>query len=57
MVALAKQATELFMGSEEAYLMRESDVEREVEKRGREVLRMLLQEHLDARGNGDDRSG
>ena len=41
------------MGSIEAYQMRESDLERELEKRGREVLRMLLQEHLDARGIGE----
>lgn len=42
----------LFMGSEEAYVMRESDVERELWQRGRELLRKLLQEHLDARGVG-----
>lgn len=44
-----------FMGSVEAYQMREAELERELEKRGREVLRMLLQEHLDARGPGEVR--
>ena len=50
------EAVALFMGSEEAYVMRESDVERELWQRGREVLRKLLQEHLDARGLGAVRS-
>lgn len=36
----------------EAASMSHSDLERELEKRGRELMRQLLQEHLDRRGPG-----
>ncbi len=35
-----------FLGSKENYLMKLSDLEQELEKRGRELMRILLQEHL-----------
>jgi hypothetical protein len=41
------------MDSEEARLMTHSDLERELEKMGRELMRNLLQEHLDSRGPGE----
>jgi hypothetical protein len=41
------------MDSEEARLMTHSDLERELEKMGRELMRKLLQEHLDSRGPGE----
>jgi hypothetical protein len=40
------------LDSEEARLMTHSELERELEKRGRELMRTLLQEHLDRRGLG-----
>ena len=41
-----------YLDSEEASLMTHSDLERELEKKGRELMRILLQEHLEARGPG-----
>ena len=41
-----------YLGSEEASSMTHSDLERELEKKGRELMRILLQEHLEARGPG-----
>jgi hypothetical protein len=41
-----------YMDSEEACSMTHSDLERELEKKGRELMRILLQEHLEARGPG-----
>jgi hypothetical protein len=41
-----------FLGSGEACSMTHSNLERELEKRGRELMRILLQEHLDSRGPG-----
>jgi len=41
-----------FMDSTEASSMTHSELEREIEKRGRELMRMLLQEHIDNRGPG-----
>jgi len=38
---------------EEVRLMTHSDLERELEKRGRELMRKLLQEHLESRGPGE----
>lgn len=46
-------AIETFLGSKEACSLRESDLERELEKRGREVMRQLLQAHLEVRGPGE----
>ena len=40
------------LGSEEASSMTHSELERELEKKGRELMRKLLQEHLDNRGPG-----
>jgi hypothetical protein len=40
------------LDSEEARSMTHSDLERELEKKGRELMRILLQEHLEARGPG-----
>ena len=40
------------LGSEEASSMTHSELERELEKKGRELMRKLLQEHLDSRGPG-----
>lgn len=40
------------MDSEEVRSMTHSELERELEKKGRELMRTLLQEHLDARGPG-----
>ena len=42
-----------YLDSVEAENMSHSDLEREVEKQGRELLRELLQAHLDARGPGE----
>ena len=41
------------LGSEEVRSMTHSELERELEKRGRELMRTLLQEHLEARGPGE----
>jgi len=41
-----------FLESEETSSMTHSDLERELEKKGRELMRILLQEHLEARGPG-----
>ncbi|MBW1993721.1 MAG: ISKra4 family transposase [Deltaproteobacteria bacterium] len=41
-----------YLDSEEASSMSHSDLERELEKRGRELMRILLQEHLEARAAG-----
>ncbi len=46
-------AIERFLGSKEACSLRESDLERELEKRGRELMRQLLQAHLEVRGPGE----
>ena len=40
------------LDSKEASGMTHSELERELEKKGRELMRMLLQEHLDNRGPG-----
>ena len=41
------------LDSEEARSMTHSELERELEKKGRELMRKLLQEHLAARGPGE----
>jgi hypothetical protein len=41
-----------FLDSEEGFSMTHSELERELEKRGWELLRILLQEHLDRRSPG-----
>jgi hypothetical protein len=41
-----------FLKSPEAAMMTESELEREIEKRTRELMRMFLQEHIDGRGPG-----
>jgi len=41
-----------YLDSEEAGLMTHSDLERELEKKGRELMRVMLEEHLKARGPG-----
>jgi hypothetical protein len=41
-----------YLDSEETSSMTHSDLERELEKKGRELMRILLQEHLKARGPG-----
>ncbi len=41
-----------YLDSEEASSMTHSDLERELEKKGRELMRILLQEHLDNRSPG-----
>jgi hypothetical protein len=41
------------LDSDEARSMTHSDLERELEKKGRELMRKLLQEHLEARGPGE----
>lgn len=41
------------MDSDEARSMTHSELERELEKKGRELMRKLLQEHLQARGPGE----
>ena len=46
-------ALEAFLGSPEAGAMTHSEVERTLEQRGRELLRELLQAHLDVRGPGE----
>ncbi len=42
-----------YLDSEEVRSMTHSELERELEKKGRELMRTLLQEHLDARGPGE----
>ena len=44
---------EAFLGSPEACNMTHSDLERELEKRGRELMRQLLQAPLQVRGQGE----
>ena len=41
-----------YLDSEEASSMTHSELERELEKRGRELMRIMLQEHLDNRSPG-----
>jgi hypothetical protein len=41
------------LDSEEARLMTHSELERELEKMGRDLMRQLLQDHLDLRGSGE----
>ena len=41
-----------FLRSGEAMALTESQIEREVERRGRELLRRLVQAHVDERGPG-----
>ena len=41
-----------YLDSREASTMTHSELERELEKRGRELMRKLLQEHLDNRSPG-----
>lgn len=41
-----------YLDSGEARRMTHSELERELEKKGRELMRIMLQEHLDARGPG-----
>ena len=41
-----------YLDSEEASSMTHSELERELEKKGRELMRKLLQEHLDNRSPG-----
>lgn len=50
-------AIERFVVSSEAASMKESDIERELEKRGRELMRRLMQAHLDVRGPGEAAEG
>jgi len=44
---------ETFLVSKEACSLTESDLERELEKRGRELMRQLLEAHLQVRGPGE----
>lgn len=46
-------ALEAFLGSPEACGLTHSELERELEQRGRELLRQLLQAHLEVRGPGE----
>ena len=41
-----------YLDSEEASCMTESELERQLEKKGRELMRIMLQEHLDNRSPG-----
>ena len=45
--------TKAYLSSREAQQMRESDLERELHRRGQELIRQLLQGHLDQRGPGE----
>ena len=45
--------TKAYLSSREALQMRESDLERELHRRGQELIRQLLQGHLDQRGPGE----
>src|SRR5207249_3817754 len=42
-----------YLGSREAHKMSESDLERELDRRGKELMRQLLQGHLKSRGPGE----
>ena len=42
-----------YLDSEEAQMKSHSDIERELEKRSRELMRKMLQEYLDSRGPGE----
>lgn len=46
-------ALEAFLGSKEACGLSHSELERELDQRGRELLRQLLQAHLEVRGPGE----
>jgi hypothetical protein len=46
------EAIVIGLDSQEARSMTHSDLEREMEKKGRELMRKLLQEHLESRGPG-----
>lgn len=46
------EAIVMGLDSKEVRLMTHSELERELEKKGRELMRKLLQEHLEARGPG-----
>lgn len=46
-------ALEAFLGAPAACRMTHSELERELEQRGRELLRQLLQAHLEVRGPGE----
>ncbi len=45
--------TKAYLSSREALQMSESDLERELHRRGQELMRKLLQGHLDQRGPGE----
>ena len=45
--------TKAYLSSREAQQMSESDLERELHRRGQELIRQLLQGHLDQRGPGE----
>ena len=45
--------TKAYLSSPEALRMSESDLERELHRRGQELIRQLLQGHLDQRGPGE----
>ena len=45
--------TKAYLSSREALQMSESDLERELHRRGQELIRQLLQGHLDQRGPGE----
>ena len=45
--------TRAFASSREAWQMSESNLERELDRRGRELMRKLLQGHLDQRSRGE----
>ena len=45
--------TKAYLSSREALQMRESDLERELNRRGQELMRKLLQGHLDQRSPGE----
>ncbi len=42
-----------FLDSAKAHTMTHSELERELEQRGNEILRLLLQDHIDSRGSGE----
>ena len=46
-------AAKAYLCSREARQMRESDLERELHRRGQELMRKLLQGHLDQRSPGE----
>ena len=45
--------TKAYLSSREALQMRESDLERELNRRGQELMRKLLQGHIDQRSPGE----